>query len=124
MSQTAASHGHEALIVWFDRVCAFCSLCIGRVRTFLLIFPEAISYQWADRDAVGLTGDDLSLSTVSRMQPSSGIRFVGHLLVGHLLVALPFSLGAMVAYRLVARYNYRLPRVTPACGLPRDGATT
>ena len=80
-------------------------------------FPTAVPFQWADLDALGVTeaeardrvwfvvgdrrfGGHRAVSALLRRQSHIGWRFLGHL-----LVALGFSLIAAGGYAFVARYR-------------------
>jgi predicted DCC family thiol-disulfide oxidoreductase YuxK len=118
----------------FDGDCAFCSTWVERLESALPRFPRTVPSQWADLDALGLTGDDvaryawfvtpthqyaghLAFSAILRMQPSFALR-----LAGNLLATPPFSWAATVGYRLIAENRHRLPGGTPACRMPRPDA--
>jgi predicted DCC family thiol-disulfide oxidoreductase YuxK len=113
----------------FDGDCGFCTTSAGLARR---IAPgvATVAWQHADLAALGLTADEAS----ARVQfvdangtASGGAAAVAHLLttagpgwriLGRLLLAPGVRSLAEIAYRLVARYRYRLPGGTPACRLP------
>ena len=120
----------RALLV-FDGDCAFCTTWVNRLEGSLPTFPRTTPWQWIELDDYALSRDDvdqfawvitpshqyaghLALSALLRMQPTAGLRFLGHL-----LATPPFSLVAALAYRVVAANRSRLPGGTPACALPR-----
>jgi len=118
----------EPLLV-FDGDCAFCSTWVERGRRMLPVFPPAEPWQWLDLDELGLTREDVihfawylegerrwrghgAVAGVLLRQRGFGWRFLGNL-----LLTPPFSWGAALAYRFVARFRHRLPGGTPACAL-------
>ena len=120
----------RALLV-FDGDCAFCTTWVNRLEAALPTFPRTTPWQWIELDDYALSRDDvdqfawvitpghqyaghLALSALLRMQPTAGLRFLGHL-----IATPPFSLVAALAYRVVAANRSRLPGGTPACALPR-----
>ncbi len=118
-------------VLIFDGDCAFCTTWVNRLRDRLPKPPEAVPWQWADLDALGLTRQDvtdfawyltkrrsyagaMAFAALLRDQPRIGLRFAGHL-----LATPPFSIVAALGYNLIARYRHVLPGGTPACALPR-----
>jgi predicted DCC family thiol-disulfide oxidoreductase YuxK len=118
----------------FDGDCAFCTTWVNRLRDWLPRPPDAVPWQWADLDAVGLTREDvadfawyltskhsyagaLAFAAILRAQPRIGLRFAGNL-----LATPPFSIVAALGYNVIARYRHILPGGTPACALPRPDA--
>lgn len=98
--------------------------------------PNAIPYQWADLESLGLSAEEaaarvwlvtvtplgghqygghLALSALLRAQPDLANRFLGNL-----LRTFPFSPVAAVGYALVARFRHWLPGGTPACRRKAD----
>jgi predicted DCC family thiol-disulfide oxidoreductase YuxK len=123
----SASAGRTLLI--FDGDCGFCTTAVNWLRSTLPAMPPAAPFQWTDLAAYGLTaaeasakvwmvidgrraGGHLAVSALLRHQPSIGWRFVGWM-----LCTPPFSIGAAIGYRLVARYRSHLPGGTPACAV-------
>jgi predicted DCC family thiol-disulfide oxidoreductase YuxK len=122
----------DAATLVFDGDCGFCTSAVNRLAELLPAMPTSIPYQWAPLEELGLTreeaaervwlvakdrhgilhqyGGHLAVSVLLRHQPRLGWRFLGVL-----LDTPPFSLGADLGYRLVARYRYLLPGGTPAC---------
>jgi predicted DCC family thiol-disulfide oxidoreductase YuxK len=114
----------------FDGDCGFCTTSAGLARR---IAPgvQTVAWQHADLAALGLTAEEASARVVfvdDDGTVSGGAAAVAHLLesagpgwraVGRLLLAPGVRSVAEIAYRLVARYRYRLPGGTPACRLPR-----
>jgi predicted DCC family thiol-disulfide oxidoreductase YuxK len=111
----------------FDGDCGFCTTSAnwlakgGRV--------EVVPWQFLDLASVGLTVEQVSESvwwlTDDRPVEHSS-RAIGRALLhrgapwswaGHLLLVPPMRPLADAAYRLVARYRYKLPGGTPACRL-------
>lgn len=122
-----------ALLV-FDGDCGFCTTWVERLRRRLSVFPDAQPWQWLDLEQLGLTRDDVdryawllvgerrfrghaTFAALLRMQPSTGLRFAGRL-----LVTPPFSWAATLAYAFVARFRHRLPGGTPACAVREPSA--
>lgn len=120
-----------AAVLLFDGDCGFCTTSVNWLRRVLPTFPVATPWQWADLDAMGLSGEEvtesawlvtprrqygghLTFSALLRMQPRAGLRFLGHL-----LATPPLSWAAGVGYHYIAKYRHRLPGGTPACQLPR-----
>jgi predicted DCC family thiol-disulfide oxidoreductase YuxK len=118
-------------VLIFDGDCGFCTTWVNILRDRLPWFPEAVPWQWADLDALGLTRDDvrdfawyvapkrsyagaMCFAAILRAQPRIELRFAGHL-----LATFPFSIAAALAYNVIARYRHVLPGGTPACALPR-----
>jgi len=116
----------------FDGDCGFCTTWVNRLREWLPVFPEAIPWQWADLDALGLDHDDVAdfawyvtrkhsyagamcFAAILRSQPRVGLRFLGWM-----LSVPPFSIVAALGYNVVAANRHRLPGGTPACALPRN----
>ena len=116
----------------FDGDCGFCTTSVNWLKSRLPYFPEAQPWQWIDLDSLGLSEDDvthyawvvtsrhqyaghLAFAAILRMQPSPGLRFLGHL-----TSTVPFSWVAALGYQLVARNRQRLPGGTPACAMPRS----
>ncbi|MGO4690942.1 thiol-disulfide oxidoreductase DCC family protein [Glaciibacter sp. 2TAF33] len=125
----AGLHGTPPLLI-FDGDCGFCTTAVDRLARSLPAMPAAAPYQWIDLEPHGLTeadgasmvwlvtegrqyGGATAVAALLRHQPSAALRFLGWL-----ATVPPWSLGADAAYRLVARYRYRLPGGTPACRVP------
>jgi predicted DCC family thiol-disulfide oxidoreductase YuxK len=117
-------------VLVFDGDCGFCTTAVGWLERLLPAMPEAAPYQWTDLSAYGLSladaqakvwlvhagrryGGAAAVAALLRHQPSARLR-----LLGWLASVWPWSVAADVAYRLVARYRYRLPGGTPACRVP------
>ncbi|HYI34851.1 MAG TPA: DUF393 domain-containing protein [Glaciibacter sp.] len=117
-------------VLIFDGDCGFCTTAVTWLERILPAMPETAPYQWADLSLYGLSIDDAqamvwlvdrgrryggaaAVTALLRHQPSPGLR-----LLGWLGAAWPWSVFADAAYRVVARYRYRLPGGTPACRLP------
>ena len=47
-------------VLIFDGDCAFCTTWVNRLRDWLPRFPDAVPWQWADLDALGLTRQDVT----------------------------------------------------------------
>lgn len=120
--------GSGALLV-FDGDCGFCTTAVNWLGRTLPAPPATIPFQWADLADQGLTeaqararvwlvqggrrfGGAAAVAAVLRRQPVAALR-----LLGWLGSVPPWSWAAEAAYRLVARYRYRLPGGTPACRL-------
>lgn len=115
----------------FDGDCAFCTTRVDRLRDRLPVFPEAVPWQWADLDELGLTREDVrdfawlltrrrsyagatAFAELLKLQPIPALRFAGHLLRFP-----PIAIVAALGYNVLARYRHVLPGGTPACALPR-----
>jgi predicted DCC family thiol-disulfide oxidoreductase YuxK len=127
MAPGRLSKPSQSRLLVFDGDCAFCTTWVNRLQLLLPRFPEAIPWQWADLDSLGLSLDDvthyvwyltpshhygghLAFSALLRSQPRIGLRFLGNL-----IATPPFSIAAALGYAFVARYRYALPGGTPAC---------
>jgi predicted DCC family thiol-disulfide oxidoreductase YuxK len=125
----AATHERVPLLI-FDGDCGFCTTAVDWLARTLPAMPAAAPYQWIDLEPHGLTeadgsamvwlvtdgqqfGGATAVAALLRHQPTAALRFLGWL-----ATVPPWSFGADIAYRLVARYRYRLPGGTPACRLP------
>lgn len=119
-----------APLLIFDGDCGFCTTSVDWMTRTLPGMPRSIPYQWADLDAYGLTpadgramvwlvtdeeqfGGASAIAALLRHQAAAAPRFLGWL-----ATVPPWSFGAELAYRLVARFRYRLPGGTPACRVP------
>jgi len=116
-------------VLVFDGDCAFCSSSVRALRALLPATPEAVPFQRADLDALGLTRQDatervwfvtdrhqygghLALAWILRHQPTAWQR-----VLGWLAQVPPWSWAAAWGYELIARNRHRLPGGTPACRL-------
>ena len=126
------SLSRDQATVVFDGDCGFCTTAVRWMERYLPASPQALPYQWAELDELGLTGQEaseqvwlvardrsgilhqygghLAVSVLLRHQPAFGWRFLGVL-----LDTPPFSVAASIGYRLIAKYRYLLPGGTPAC---------
>jgi predicted DCC family thiol-disulfide oxidoreductase YuxK len=126
----AAEPQGSTLLLIFDGDCGFCTTAVDWLARTLPAMPPASPYQWIELEPFGLTESDASamvwlvtdgrhyggataVAALLRHQPSPVLRFLGWL-----GTVPPWSFGAELAYRLVARYRYRLPGGTPACRVP------
>lgn len=117
----------ERHVLIFDGDCAFCTLWVTRLREWLPVFPTALTSQSIDKDAYGLSDDDLArfawyitpshqyaghlaTSALLRAQPKLWLR-----ILGAVLAAWPVSWLAAGVYHLIAKYRHKLPGGTPAC---------
>jgi predicted DCC family thiol-disulfide oxidoreductase YuxK len=117
-------------VLIFDGDCGFCTTAVTWLERTLPAMPETAPYQWVDLSVYGLSIEDAqarvwlvdrgrryggaaAVTALLRHQPSPGLR-----LLGWLGATWPWSILADAAYRVVARYRYRLPGGTPACRLP------
>ncbi|HWU46744.1 MAG TPA: DCC1-like thiol-disulfide oxidoreductase family protein [Humibacter sp.] len=122
-----ARSGRGVLV--FDGDCAFCTSSLRVIRRLVPAMPDAVPFQRADLDTLGLTaqeaservwfvtarhqfGGHLALAAILRHQPVAWQRALGRL-----AVVPPWSWAAAAAYLLVARNRHRLPGGTPACRL-------
>jgi predicted DCC family thiol-disulfide oxidoreductase YuxK len=124
------AHRESTPLLIFDGDCGFCTTAVDWLSRTLPAMPAASPYQWIELEPFGLTDADASamvwlvtdghqyggataVAALLRHQPSPVLRFLGWL-----GTVPPWSLGADIAYRLVARFRYRFPGGTPACRLP------
>ncbi|MBX3067591.1 MAG: DUF393 domain-containing protein [Microbacteriaceae bacterium] len=125
----------NAPILIFDGSCGFCSSSVRFAARWLPAMPQALPYQFAELDSIGLTeiqaaekvwlalpgdqeielfGGHLAVAEVLRHQPSFGFRLLGN------LMELPgVSQVSALAYALAAKYRHKLPGGTPACEMAR-----
>lgn len=113
----------------FDGDCGFCTTSVRWLARTLPRMPDAVPFQWADLDQLGLSTDEArsrvwlvsgsrryggaaAVAALLRGQPNPALR-----VLGWLGTVPPWSWAAEAGYRLVARYRYRLPGGTPACRL-------
>lgn len=113
----------------FDGDCGFCTTWAERVRDRWRRPPEIAAWQLTDLESLGLDAEraadavwfvrgsvrasgHAAIAELLRAQPGFGAR-----LLGTVLITPPFSLGARLGYRLVARFRHRLPGGTPACAV-------
>ena len=121
---------HSAIdshVLIYDGDCAFCTLWVNRLRSWLPAFPEARTSQSISLDSYVLTKDDveryawyitsshqyaghLAASALLRAQPQFGLRFLGSL-----LTTWPISWIAAGVYAFVSRFRHTLPGGTPSC---------
>ena len=117
----------ESHVLIYDGDCAFCTLWVNRLRSWLPAFPQALTSQSINRDDYGLSEDDvanyawymtpqhqyaghLATSALLRAQPKLWLR-----ILGALLAIPPISWLAAGVYHFIARYRHKLPGGTPAC---------
>ena len=121
---------HSAIgshVLIYDGDCAFCTLWVNRLRTWLPAFPQATTSQSIALDSFALTTEDvekyawyitpshqfaghLAASALLRAQPRFGLRFLGSL-----LATWPISWIAAGVYAFVSRFRHTLPGGTPSC---------
>lgn len=119
--------GSSTPVLIFDGDCGFCTSAVTWLSRTLPIMPAATPFQWSDLSQYGLNDADAAakvwfvdgrhryggaaaVAAMLRRQPVALLR-----LLGWLGTVPPWSSLAEVAYRVVARYRYRLPGGTPAC---------
>jgi predicted DCC family thiol-disulfide oxidoreductase YuxK len=118
----------------FDGDCGFCTRSAEWVRTRLPAGSGVAVEPWQrlDLDALGLSREDVA--SAAWWIDRDGTKRRGHLAIAAALRAIGGAWGvvgrvltwpvlsqlAALAYRLTARYRYRLPGSTPACKLPVD----
>jgi predicted DCC family thiol-disulfide oxidoreductase YuxK len=124
MNRTAAIATH---VLVYDGDCAFCTLWVNRLKSWLPLFPAAVTSQSINPDVYGFSGDDvaryawyitpthqhaghLAASALLRAQPRFGLR-----LLGWLVATPPISWVAALVYRFVAGFRHRLPGGTATC---------
>ena len=124
MAINAALQSH---VLIYDGDCAFCTLWVNRLRSWLPSFPEAKTSQSVSLDDYALSADDvakyawyitgthqyaghLAASALLRAQPVLWLRLLG------VLIALPpISWVAALVYGFVSRFRHALPGGTPTC---------
>ena len=114
----------------FDGDCGFCTTSVGWIGRVLPAMPASSPYQWANLERFELSeadgramvwlvldehqyGGAAAITALLRHQPTPALR-----ILGWLGTVPPWSWAASAAYRLVAKYRYRLPGGTPACRMP------
>jgi predicted DCC family thiol-disulfide oxidoreductase YuxK len=115
-------------VLLFDGDCGFCTRSADWLRR-LNVDADVMPWQFADLAAFGISAEQAK-AAVQWVDADGTVRAGHHaiaaaLLRGRLplrilgnLLALPgVSRLAALAYRLVARYRYRLPGGTPACAV-------
>ena len=116
----------------FDGDCGFCTTVANRTVAKSVEPLRAEAWQLTDLAQYGLTAEmaekRVYLFHEDRLYGGHEAvaialtlrnRWYYSLLASFMLVP-PFSLFAIVGYRIVARYRHKLPGGTPACKLPRD----
>jgi predicted DCC family thiol-disulfide oxidoreductase YuxK len=117
----------------YDGDCAFCTLWVGRLQSWLPAFPQTLTSQSIALDDYALTDTDveryawyitpthqyaghLAFSALLRAQPKLMYR-----ILGVLVATPPVSWIAGLTYSFVARNRHALPGGTAACdpGLPK-----
>jgi predicted DCC family thiol-disulfide oxidoreductase YuxK len=124
MARNAALASH---VLIYDGDCAFCTLWVNRLRSWLPAFPETKTSQSVSLDDYALSADDvakyawyitrthqyaghLAASALLRAQPVLGLR-----LLGVLIATPPMSWIAALVYSFVSRFRHTLPGGTPSC---------
>jgi predicted DCC family thiol-disulfide oxidoreductase YuxK len=124
MARNAALASH---VLIYDGDCAFCTLWVNRLRSWLPAFPETKTSQSVSLDDYALSADDvakyawyvtrthqyaghLAASALLRAQPVLGLR-----LLGVLIATPPISWIAALVYSFVSRFRHTLPGGTPSC---------
>lgn len=116
----------------YDGDCGFCTTCAEWAQRRLPPGTTVVPWQFAgDLAAYGLTVDDVTTAAYwvdergrthrAERGVAAALRAMGGVwsLAGRALGAAPLRVLAGPAYRLLARYRYRLPGGTAACRLPR-----
>ncbi|HSV66073.1 MAG TPA: DUF393 domain-containing protein [Mycobacteriales bacterium] len=127
--------GHEGVrasrpVFLYDGDCGFCTRSVRFLHRHLPVRAEVQPWQAADLAALGVTAQACQRA-VQWVAPSgvvdAGAAAFGRLLLdcgggwrlpGRVILTPPVSWLAAAAYRLVARYRYRLPGSTASCQLP------
>jgi predicted DCC family thiol-disulfide oxidoreductase YuxK len=124
MARNAALTSH---VLIYDGDCAFCTLWVNRLRSWLPAFPETKTSQSVSLDDYALSAEDvakyawyvtrthqyaghLAASALLRAQPVLGLR-----LLGVLIATPPISWIAALVYSFVSRFRHTLPGGTPSC---------
>lgn len=124
MARNAALASH---VLIYDGDCAFCTLWVNRLRSWLPAFPETKTSQSVSLDDYALSANDvakyawyitrthqyaghLAASALLRAQPVLGLR-----LLGVLIATPPISWIAALVYSFVSRFRHTLPGGTPSC---------
>jgi predicted DCC family thiol-disulfide oxidoreductase YuxK len=114
-------------VLVYDGDCAFCTLWVNRLKSWLPVFPKIQTSQTLALEDYALSQDDvekyawyitpthqyaghLAASALLRSQSRFGLRFLGN------LIALPpVSWVAAGIYAFTARFRHKLPGGTPTC---------
>jgi predicted DCC family thiol-disulfide oxidoreductase YuxK len=111
----------------FDGDCGFCSSCARFVERRVPTTAEVVPYQQVELERYQVTSERAAREVLwigEDGRVAGGAGAIGRLLMesggwrrvaGRLMLTPPLSWATQGAYRLVARYRYRLPGGTPAC---------
>ncbi|MCD0448973.1 DUF393 domain-containing protein [Actinocorallia sp. API 0066] len=117
-------------VLIYDGDCGFCSTCVRFAERRVRPDADIAPFQGRDLAALGVTAERAAHEVLWVRRDGrvlGGARAVAAALragrpgwrpLGVLLAVPPLSWAAHAAYRLVARYRYRLPGGTAACALP------
>lgn len=121
------SPGRPVLI--FDGDCAFCTSSAGAAQRWLRL-DHVEPWQFLDLDAIGVTEQDCTTAVqwvavdgsvlAAERAVLAALRHRGGVwgIAGRIIGLPGLRQLAGVAYRIVARYRYKMPGGTPACKLP------
>jgi len=115
----------------FDGDCGFCTSAANQIVKRSKPKVVALPWQFTELSEYSLTQDQVAdqvylvideeafggheaFAMVLRVQPNSGLRLLGKVMMSRYA-----SWLAAPSYRLVARFRHKLPGGTPACKLPR-----
>jgi predicted DCC family thiol-disulfide oxidoreductase YuxK len=120
-------------VLVYDGDCGFCTSSATWVRRRLPLGTEVAVEPWQSLDLTALRLSAADVAEAAWWVDAAGARHRGHhaiaaalraiggrwAVLGRLLTLPLVSPLAALAYRLIARYRYRLPGSTAACKVPR-----
>jgi len=120
-------------VLVYDGDCGFCTRSATWVRRRLPAHADVAVAPWQELDLPALRLSSSDVAEAAWWVDETGARHRGHLamaaalraiggrwaLLGRVLTLPLVSPLAALAYRLVARYRYRLPGSTAACKVPQ-----
>lgn len=120
----------------YDGDCGFCTTTAAWAQSRLPADTPVVPWQSLNLDEYGLSTDDVSTAAYwvdDHGATQRGYRAAGHTLIamgrpwaalGWLALRPPLKWPADIAYKLVARYRYRLPGSTDACRLDQPRSSS
>lgn len=120
----------DAPLLVYDGDCGFCTASVRQMQRRLGRHPDAVAYQFADLDELGLTeaqcgtavqwvGPDGEVRSAERAVAKSLIDAgKGWWLLGHLIDLPGIRRLSGVVYRWIARNRGHLPGATDSCRIP------